>query len=278
MTYTCSKHQDMKDKVVIVTGASSGIGKALASEFAAHGSKVMMAARREDLLQTIAGEIKSNGGEVAFVKTDVSREADCKQLIEKTIEGYGQIDVLINNAGVSMRALFQDLDLKVIHKVMDVNFWGTLQCTRFAFPYLLKSKGSVVGVSSVAGFQGLPGRAGYSASKSAIHGFLDVIRVETQKQGLHVLLACPGFTSSNIRKTALVADGSQQGETPRNEDKMMSAEAAAHHIYKAVVKRKRKLILTREGKMTVLLNKCFPRMMDKIVYKHMAREPNSPFK
>ncbi|MFO8086524.1 MAG: short-chain dehydrogenase, partial [Bacteroidales bacterium] len=110
------------------------------------------------------------------------------------------------------------------------------------------------------------------------HGFLEVIRVENRKKGLHVLLACPGFTSSNIRKTALVADGSQQGETPRDESKMMSAEDAAHHIYRAVIKRRRQIILTSEGKLTVLLNKCFPRLMDKIVYKMMAREPNSPFK
>ncbi|MGM0648568.1 MAG: SDR family oxidoreductase [Bacteroidota bacterium] len=268
----------MKDKVVIITGASSGIGRALAGEFSAKGSIVVMAARREDLLKRIASDLSANGGEVMTVKTDVSSAQDCKMLIERTVKAYGRIDVLINNAGVSMRALFEDLDLKVMHKVMDVNFWGTVQCTHYAFPHLLKSHGSVVGVSSVAGFQGLPGRAGYSASKSAIHGFLEVIRVENRKKGLHVLLACPGFTSSNIRKTALVADGSQQGETPRDESKMMSAEDAAHHIYRAVIKRRRQIILTSEGKLTVLLNKCFPRLMDKIVYKMMAREPNSPFK
>jgi short-subunit dehydrogenase len=268
----------MKDKVVIITGASSGIGLALAKEFAYQGSKVVMAARREDQLKELADDIRKTGADILPVRTDVSQEIDCKNLIDKAIENYGRIDVLINNAGISMRALFQDLELTVVKKVMDVNFWGTVQCTHYAFPYLLKSHGSVVGVSSIAGFKGLPGRTGYSASKSAMHGFLDVIRVETRKQGLHVLLACPGFTSSNIRKTALVEDGSQQGETPRDENKMMSAEEVAKHIYRAVVKRKRTLILTNEGKMTVLLNKCFPRIMDRIVYKHMAREPNSPLK
>lgn len=268
----------MKDKVVIITGASSGIGLALAKEFAAQGSMVVMAARREDQLKELADDIRKTGAEVLPVRTDVSQDNDCKNLINQAVEKYGRVDVLINNAGISMRALFQDLELTVVKKVMDVNFWGTVQCTHYAFPHLLKSHGSVVGVSSIAGFKGLPGRTGYSASKSAMHGFLDVIRVETRKQGLHVLLACPGFTSSNIRKTALVEDGTQQGETPRDENKMMSAEEVARHIYRAVVKRKRTLILTNEGKMTVLLNKCFPRIMDRIVYKHMAREPNSPLK
>ncbi|MCF8219576.1 MAG: SDR family oxidoreductase [Bacteroidales bacterium] len=267
----------MKEKVVIITGASSGIGKALAWKYASEGFKVVIAARRKEQLQELARELESEGAEVLAVSADVSKEDDCRHLIDQTVENYGRIDILINNAGVSMRAVFEDLELDVLHKVMDINFWGTVQCTHAAFPYLLKSKGSVVGVSSVAGFQGLPGRTGYSASKAAINNFLDVIRQETQKKGLHVLLACPGFTSSDIRKTALLKDGAQQGETPRNESKMMSAEEVAEHIYRAVVRRKRTLILTRVGKMTVMLKKCCPRLLDKIVYKTMAREPNSPF-
>jgi len=268
----------MKDKVVIITGATSGIGKALAYEFAAKGSKVVMGARRYDLLIEIAEDIKLKGGDVAYATTDVSKEADCKNLIVTAVERFGKIDVLINNAGISMRALFDEVDLSVIRKLMDVNFWGTVYCTKYALPYLLKEKGSVVGVSSIAGIKGLPGRTGYSASKFAMKGLMECIRIENLKKGLHVLMAYPGFTSSNIRNTSLTADGSQQGESPRDEAKMMSAEEVAEHIYKAVKRRKNSLVLTTQGKLTVWVNKFFPNWLDKMVYREMAKEPDSPFK
>jgi short-subunit dehydrogenase len=162
---------------------------------------------------------------------------------------------------------------------MDVNFYGTVYCSKFALPYLLKTRGSLVGVISIAGFIGLPGRTGYSASKFAIRGFLDTVRIENMKKGLHVLVAAPGFTTSEVRKVALTNDGSQQGETPRNEGKMMTAEECAFHIVKAIEKRKRELILTfTEGKLTVFLGKFWPSLLDKLAYNHMAKEPNSPFK
>ena len=270
--------KNMKNKVVIISGASSGIGKALAEEFSKRGSKVVMAARNLDKLNEIASILKQNNQHILTVKTDVSKEDQCKRLVEKTIETFGQIDILINNAGISMRALFEELDLKVIKDLMDVNFWGTIYCTKYALPYLLKSHGSVVGVSSIGGYKGLPGRTGYSASKFAIHGFLEVLRIENLKKNLHVMIACPGFTSSNIRNTALGKDGNQQGESPRDESKMMSAEKVAVYIANAIKKRKRSLILTNQGKMTVLLNKFIPYYLDKMVYKHMAKEPGSPFK
>ena len=166
-----------------------------------------------------------------------------------------------------MRALFEEVDLDVLRKLMDVNFWGTVYCTKYALRYLLETKGSLVGIISIAGHVGLPGRAGYSASKFAVRGFLDTLRIENMKKGLHVLVAAPGFTSSEVRKVALTSDGSQQGETPRNESKMMSAEECARHIYRAVAKRKRKLILTFwEGKLTVFLGKFFPKLLDKLTY------------
>ncbi|NOY95798.1 MAG: SDR family oxidoreductase [Chlorobi bacterium] len=265
----------MKDKVVIITGASSGIGKALALRFAKAGSKLVIAARRLDKLAELEEELK--GSEVLSVKTDVSKEEDCRQLIKKTVGEFGQIDVLINNAGISMRALLDDVEVDVLKRLMDVNFWGTVYCTKYALPYLQQSKGSLVGVISIAGYVGLPGRTGYSASKFAIRGFLDTVRIENLKKGVHVLVAAPGFTASEVRKAALVSDGSAQGETPRNEDKMMTAEECANHIYKAVVKRKRHLILTFvEGKITVFLGKFMPKLLDRLTYSHMAKEPDSP--
>lgn len=269
----------LDNKVVIVTGASSGIGKACAYEFASRGAKLVLAARHIDKLQEVEDDLINKGVEVLSISTDVSIEKDCKQMIDFTIDKFGRIDVLVNNAGISMRAMFEDLDLDVMRKLMDVNFWGTVQCTKYALPYLLETKGSVVGIISIAGYLGLPARTGYSASKYAVRGFLDTLRVECLKKDLNVLVVAPGFTASNIRKTALVADGSMQGDTPRNEDNMMSAEKCAEHIVKAVDKRKSELILTFiEGKFSVFLKKFFPRLLDKLTYNHMAKEPNSPLK
>lgn len=269
----------MKDKVIIITGASSGIGLACAKVFAELGAKVALAARSIDKLEEVKQELKSNNREVIVVKTDVSIESDCENLVKETVDAFGKIDILVNNAGISMRALFKDLDLKVIKQLMDVNFWGTVYCTKYALPYILKQKGSVVGISSVAGYIGLPGRTGYSSSKFAMHGFLEALRVENLKTGLHVLIAAPGFTASNVRKSALVADGSNQGETPRKEEDMMRPEKVAHHIAKAIDKRKSTLILTfLEGKFTVFLKKIAPGLLRKLTYKHMAKESNSPFK
>jgi len=269
----------MKNKVVIITGASSGIGLATAKEFAQKGAKLSLAARSIDKLEELKQELSATGSEIIVTQCDVSIEEDCKLLIDNTIKHFSQIDILINNAGISMRALFKDLDLKVMKQLMDVNFWGTVYCTKYALPHILAQQGSVVGISSIAGFIGLPGRAGYSASKFAMHGFLETLRTENLKNNLHVLVAAPGFTASNVRKAALTADGSQQGETPRAEEKMMSAEEVAQHLYKAIKKRKRTLILTFvEGKLTVFLRKWWPSLVDKLSYNHMAKEPDSPFK
>ena len=267
----------MQDKVVIITGASSGIGKALAYEFAHHGSKVVLGARNFSTLTEIVEDIKKSGGDVVCAQTDVSNEVDCKNLILTAIDHFGKIDVLINNAGISMRALFENTELEVIRKLMDVNFWGTVYCTKYALPHLLAQKGSVVGVSSIAGLKGLPARSGYSASKFAMNGFLASLRAENLKSGLRVLIAYPGFTTSNIRNTSLSADGTQQGESPRDEDKMMSAEEVAKHIYVAVSKRKNKIILTLQGKALAIINKYFPYMLDNMIYNDLAKEPNSPF-
>ena len=264
----------MQNKVVIITGASSGIGKALAFEFARRGAKIVLASRSA----ITDPELFKISHEILVVKTDVAKESDCKSLVQQTIERFGRIDILINNAGISMRALFSEVDLEVIRKLMDTNFWGTVYCSKYALPHLLESKGTLAGVSSIAGYKGLPGRTGYSASKFAMQGFLEVVRIENLKKGLHVLIACPGFTTSNIRNVALSKDGSAQGETPLDEGKLMPAEEVARHIIVAIEKKKERIILTTQGKLTVLLNKFFPKFMDKMVYDHMAKEPNSPIK
>ena len=269
---------EMKHKTVLITGASSGIGKACAAAFAKRGANVVISGRNKGNLEQAAEELNKTGAAILAIAGDVSKESDCKLLIEKTVEQFGSIDILINNAGISMRALFKDLQLDVIRKVMDINFWGTVYCTKHALPYLLKTKGSVVGISSIAGYNGLPGRTGYSASKFAMQGFLDALRIENLKTGLHVLVACPGYTASNVRNAALVADGSSQGDSPRDEGKMMTAEEVAEEIVSAVEKRKRTIVLTAQGKLAVWMNKFFPSLTDKLVFNAVAKEGEIPLK
>lgn len=269
----------LKDKVVIITGASSGIGKAMAAEFAGKGANLVLAARQYVTLCEIAQQLEQQYQIKAIaVQCDVSVEDDCAQLIKQTLSTLGKIDVLVNNAGITMRALFKDVDLTVLKSLMDVNFWGTVYCTKYALPEIVKTNGTIVGVSSIAGYKGLPGRTGYSASKFAMNGFLDALRLENLNTGIHIMVACPGFTASNIRNTALNKNGLQQGESSLEEDKMMTSEEVAAVIVKGVEDRERTLIMTFQGKLTVLLNKLFPAFLDKQVYNVFAKEKNALLK
>ncbi|SKA01312.1 SDR family oxidoreductase [Sediminibacterium ginsengisoli] len=254
---------DFKNKVVVITGGSEGIGKALVDIFLQHGAKVATCSRNYDKLYQLQ---KTYPGQPLFIHTaDVSKEQDCQIFIDAVVKNFGTIDILINNAGVSMRALVQDAELDTIRKVMDINFWGTVYCTKFALPYIQQNKGTIAGVSSIAGFRGLPGRSGYSASKYAVTGFLEALRTELLNSGVNVMWVCPGFTASNIRNAALNKDGQAQGESPLDEKKLMSAEECASYILKAIAKRKRTLVLTMQGKQTVYLNRFFPSLADKLV-------------
>lgn len=268
----------LKDKTVVITGASSGIGEAMAEVYASMGAKVVLGARHADKLEALCRRIEQRGGKAAWCVTDVTRKEDCMRLIDTAVEHFGGIDVMICNAGISMRALFDDVDLDVLHRLMDVNFWGTVYCTKYALPYLQRSHGSLVGISSVAGIHGLPGRTGYSASKFAMTGFLETIRIENLKKGLHVMVACPGFTASNVRFSALTADGSQQGATPRKEEKMMTAEEVACIVARGIARRKRLCLMEIEGRATNFVKKFAPGLVDRLFYYVMSKEPDSPFK
>ena len=263
----------LKGKIVVITGASSGIGKAMAEEFARRGANLVLGARQYVALCELGQSLeKQHNIHAVAVQCDVTVEDDCKFLINQALVTYKRIDILINNAGISMRALFNDADITVLKRLMDVNFWGSVYCTKYALPQIVKNQGSVVGVSSIAGYKGLPGRTGYSASKFAMNGFLDSLRVENLKTGVHVMTACPGFTASNIRNTALTKDGSAQSESSMDENKMMSAEAVAKLIVDGVEARKRTIIMTTQGKLTVLLSKFFPSLLDKMVYNVFTKE------
>jgi short-subunit dehydrogenase len=256
---------DFNSKVIVVTGGSDGIGKALVEQFIKLGAKVATCGRNHDKLYQLQ---QTNAGKPLLIQaTDVSNEQDCKNFIDNVIATFGTINILINNAGISMRSLFADVELSALKKVMDINFWGTVYCTKFCLPHITKNKGSIVAVSSIAGFRGLPGRTGYSASKFAVNGFMESLRTELLNTGVNVLWVCPGFTSSNIRNAALNKDGNAQGESPMDEGTMMSSQECATHIISTIEKRKRRLVLTFTGKRTVFINNFFPALADKLVNK-----------
>jgi short-subunit dehydrogenase len=251
-----------KNKVVAITGGSEGIGKAMVDLLLSSGAKVATCGRNSDKLYGLQAEYPSYA--LHTVVADVAVENDCRHFIESTINMYGGIDVLINNAGISMRALFKDVSTEVLRNVMDVNFFGAVYCTRYALNSLLERKGIIAGVSSVAGYRGLPGRSAYSASKFALQGWLEAIRTELSDDGVHVMWVSPGFVASNIRTVALNKDGSV-AENLMDEKSMMKPNECAEEILHAIAKKKRSLVLTLTGKRTVFMNKFFPELTDKLV-------------
>ncbi len=261
---------DYKDKIVIITGGSDGIGKALVAQFLTLGAKVATCGRTQTKLDELVREFNST--HLMVFTADVSNQADCNSFIENTVAKWGTIDILINNAGISMRALVKDVSMETLKNVMDINFWGSVYCTKAALPFILQNKGVILGVSSIAGYRGLPGRSGYSASKYALNGWLESLRTELFGSGTHVMWVCPGFTSSNIRNAALDKDAKVQGESPMDEGEMMSSKDCANHIINAIEKRKRTLVLTFTGKRTVFMNKFFPAWADKLAHQFFFKK------
>jgi len=258
------------DKIVVITGGSDGIGKALVAQFLALGAKVATCGRNENKISLLAAEFPSSNLYTAQV--DVSKQEQSEAFIKQVVDNWGRIDVLINNAGISMRALVSEVSVQTLQNVMDINFWGTVYCTKAALASIQQNKGVIVGVSSIAGYRGLPGRSGYSASKFALNGWLEALKTELYASGTHVMWVCPGFTTSNIRNAALDKNAKAQGESPMDEGAMMSSEQCATHIIHAIEKRKRSLVLTFTGKRTVFMNKYFPAWADKLVHHFFFKE------
>ena len=269
----------MKGKTVVVTGASSGIGEALARECAVQGANVVLGARSLQKLQLIVGDIRSKGGEATYCAVDVTKPEECRNLIDTAVGEYGGVDVLICNAGLSMRALFDDVDLEVLHRLMDVNFWGTVYCTKYALPYLQASHGSLVGISSVAGLHGLPGRTGYSASKYAMTD--QAVSIQSRGSwtfGSPSVLMMFHRTPGQLSRELAEMDCSSQGETPRDEAKMMTPEQVARIVIRGIEKRKRLCLMEAEGRATHFIKKFAPGFLDRMFYMVMVREPDSPLK
>lgn len=254
-----------QDKVVIITGGTEGIGKSLVKQFLQKKALVATCGRNTEKIDQLKAELNNPG--LFTMQCDVSDENSAKHFIESVVNQFGKIDILINNAGISMRSMFKDVSLEAMKKVMDVNFWGSVHCTKYALETLIQQKGIIVGISSIAGYRGLPGRGGYSASKFALNGWMEALRTELLDDEVHVMWVAPGFTQSNVRKAALTKDGNEQGDSPLNERKLMSADECAGHIINAIGKKKRNLVMTFHGKQTVFLNKYFPGLTDKLTRK-----------
>jgi len=259
-----------QNKVVAVTGGSEGIGKALVDQLISMGAKVATCSRNQDKLYDL--QVKHSGLPLHTLVADVSNLNDCRNFINSTIATFGGIDILINNAGINIRGVLQDIEIEAVEKVMDINFYGTLYCTKLALNSIIERKGTIVGVSSVAGYRGLPGRCGYSASKFAMTGFLEALRTELLDSNVQVMWVCPGFTKSNIRHVPLISKGKLVEVSTAHEDKMMSPEECAAKIIKAIEKRKRTLVFTFADKRTVLMNKLFPSLTDRLVKRFFFKD------
>lgn len=263
----------LKDKVVLITGASEGIGRAVAKVCSREGAQVVISARNETRLMELAEEIKNDNSAVKIIKADVSQQNECFNLIKETVSHFGKLDILINNAGRTMWCRFDEIqDLRIVNEIMETNFYGSLYCTYYALPYLYKTGGHIVAISSVAGLTGVPCRTIYSASKHAMVGFFDSLRVEIEPKGVHVTIVAPDFVKSEIHKRALKGDGSSLGQTPMVESKIMTAEECAELILNAIVKKQRLLITSTRGKAGRWLKLICPSLVDKIARKAIEQK------
>lgn len=260
--------KNFNNKVVIITGASEGIGRALSLKFAEQKAKVVIAARNEKRLNELKTEIESIGGLALVVPMDVTDKDACKNLIDSAVDEYGQIDILITNAGRTMWTPFEDIqDLSIFKQIMDLNYLGCVYCTYYALPYLKKTKGQIVGVSSVAGLNGVPSRTAYSASKHALFGFFDSLRIELKDTRVSVTMIAPDFVLSEIHKRALDGLGNPLGTSPLQESKIMTAEECAVLIMGAIEKRDRLLITSLRGKLGRWMKLIVPSVVDNIAAK-----------
>ena len=263
--------ESFKENVTILTGASSGIGREMARQLAEQGAWLALAARDIGRLEEAAAECRQHGGRAIAVKTDVALEGDCRNLVARTVAEYGRLDTLINNAGISMWAPFDQVqDLSILDNIMHVNYLGAAYCTYYALPELKRTKGRIVAVSSLAGKNGIPTRSGYAASKHAMVGFFDSLRIELAETGVSVTLIYPGFVKSEIRERAFDVDGQPLKKSPVREAEVMTAEECARIIIKAIERRKREEVMTLRGKLGQWVKLIAPGFVDNMARKAIA--------
>jgi NAD(P)-dependent dehydrogenase (short-subunit alcohol dehydrogenase family) len=259
------KQSAFKDKVVIITGGSSGIGRELAHQLTDQGALLVLAARNGERLEAAKIECLERGGKAIAVKTDVSVPTQCADMVQRTLDEFGRIDALVNNAGITMWGKFEDVtDMSLFDQIMRVNYLGSLYCTHYALPALKDTKGQIVGISSLAGKAGVPTRSGYAASKHAMTGFFDSLRIELEPYGVSVTMIYPGFVASKERTRALGPDGKPLTASPVREGQVMTLETCARLIVAAMTNRKREMVMTMRGKVGQWLKLITPGLVDMI--------------
>lgn len=264
--------ESMRDNVVIITGASRGIGAELARQLAAQGARLALAARDEAALESVADECRQRGATVEVIPVDVTVEADCRRLVERTVARFGRIDTLVNNAGATMWARVDEIrDLAMLARIMQVNYMGAVYCTASALPHLKASRGRIVGVASLTGLTGVPTRSGYAASKHAMRGFFDSLRIELAGSGVTVTMIYPGFVATGIRENATGPDGTPVRINPLDPERVMSPQECARLIIVAIRRRSRELVMTPLGKLAQWLKLLAPNLVDRMARRAIER-------
>lgn len=262
----------MKDNVVLITGASRGIGAELARHLAARGAMLALAARDRPALEQVAAECVARGARAKPIVADVAVEDDCRRMVEQTLAAFGRIDTLVNNAGATMWARFDEMsDMGILARIMQVNYMGAVYCTHHALPHLKESRGRIVGVASLTALTGVPTRSGYCASKHAMRGFFDTLRIELADSGVTVTMIYPGFVSTGIRASAQGADGKPILASPVREGEVMPVEECARIITGAIADRRREVVMTARGKIAVFLKLFMPGLVDRIARRAIEK-------
>ena len=262
----------LKEKIVVVTGAASGIGAAISRRFGQEGATVVLLDMNEEDAGKHERELVKSGIDAVSMRCDVSIEKDCRSVIGRIINRFGGIDILVNNAGITQRSLFASTQLSVFRRVMEVNFFGSLNCTKFAIESIIERRGMIIVISSIAGIGPLLGRSGYCASKHALHGLFATLRTELRDSGVHVLIVCPGFTQTNLQKRALDGNGSVTSHPQSRIGSQTSPGSVADAVFRAIRKRKHLLVLTPVGRVSSLLSRLFPKLYESIMTRSLKEE------
>ncbi|MES2592326.1 MAG: SDR family oxidoreductase [Bacteroidota bacterium] len=260
-----------QNKVIWITGASSGIGEALAKAFALEGAKLILSSRRYEELERVKATLNLADSDVFILPLDLADTTKTEFLAKQVIDRFGRIDILVNNGGISQRSMAKDTPLEIDRRVMEINFFGTVALTKSVLPYMLKHKnGYIVTISSVVGKFGFYLRSAYSASKHALHGFFDSLRIEVYKDNVQVLLVCPGKIRTNISVNAITSDGGTHNKMDESTDQGLSAEECARQILNGIRNNKEELLIGRAEVRAVWMKRLFPSLFSKIIRKQKA--------
>jgi short-subunit dehydrogenase len=259
-------------KTILITGASDGIGRALALALAKQGAHLVLAARRLDVLSAVAQQCTALGAQALAVRCDVAVANDCRAVVAAALARFGGIDVLVNNAGVSMHGWFEDIaDTAVYEKLFHVNVMGAIHCTHAALPALKASRGLIVGVSSLAGKTGVPARTTYCMTKFAMNGFFEALRIELADTGVSVCMVQPGVVATDIRRNGWNAAGQRAGSAGLSEEKAMPLDECTALLLNAMHRRQRELIMGTQGKIGLWLKPFFPRLIDTMAKRALSK-------